>query len=241
MEQGKDHLAALLILLPKVLCSYFRCGREHVCQMPVLTHAWGCNYRCMNMNIGLRPLMQLQYLCVACSCKVVENNTAPLKSDVCCSVLLYWSKACLNLLIAVLHIISFVTKLGSKLKRSMEGLIRWESKSVYQVMFDWLITGSSTENLRGLRWLTGQLKRLWRELGLHPGVRQPFPSRGLLKSSIMRNFILLLNVGYVLRWKPQQWSEFGQIGPRTERAQSLLSSTIIVFHWFGRKRVTGHV
>lgn len=68
------------------------------------------------------------------------------------------------------------------------------------------------KSLRGLRWLTRQPKPLWRVLGLRPGVGQPFPSGGLLKSSIMRNFILLLNVGYVLRWKPQQWSEFGRIG-----------------------------
>lgn len=97
------------------------------------------------------------------------------------------------------------------------------------------------KSLRGLRWLTRQPQPLWRVLGLHPGVGQPIPSGGLLKSSIMRNIILLLNVGYVLRWKPQQWSEFGRIGRWARRAQSLLSSTIIVFQWFGRKWVTGHV
>lgn len=120
-------------------------------------------------------------------------------------------------------------------------LIRWESKSICLVMFERVITAGLIKNLRGLRWLTRQLNPLCRDLGSHPSLEQPFPSRGLLKSSIMKNFILLLNVGYVLCWKPQQWSEFGQIGPWTERAQSLLSSTIIVFHWFGRKRVTGHV
>lgn len=148
-----------------------------------------------------------------------------------------------SLLIAFLHFISFRDNVWPDVQRDcfMEGLIRWESKSICQVMFDRLITGSSIKKQSGLRWLTRQLKPLCRDLGLHPSVGRPFPSGGLLKSSIMRNFILLLNVGYVLFWEPQKWSEFGQIGPWTERAQSLLSSTIIVFHWFGRKRVTGYV
>ncbi len=92
----------------------------------------------------------------------------------------------------------------------MEGLIRWESKSICQLMFDRLITGGSIKKPSGLRWLTRQLKALCRDLGLHPSVGWPFPCRGLLKPSIMRNFILLLNVGDVLFWKPQKWSEFGQ-------------------------------
>lgn len=145
-----------------------------------------------------------------------------------------------SLLIAFLHFISFRDDVWPNVQRDcfMEGLIRWESKSICQVMFDRLITGGSIKKRSELRWLTRQLKPLCRDLGSHPSVGW---SRGLLKSSIMRNFILLLNVGYVLFWKPQKWSEFGQIQPWTKHAQSLLSSTIIVFHWFGRKRVTGYV
>lgn len=67
------------------------------------------------------------------------------------------------------------------------------------------------KNLKRTRWLTMELKPE-EILGSPPSVGQLFPSRGLLKSSIMKNFILPLNVG----WKPQQWSEFGQIVLRTE-------------------------
>lgn len=79
-----------------------------------------------------------------------------------------------------------------------EGLIRRESKSICQLMFDRLITGGSIKKRSGFRWLTRQLKPLCRDLGSHPSVGWLFPSTGLLKSSIMRNFILPLNVDYVL-------------------------------------------
>lgn len=142
-----------------------------------------------------------------------------------------------------LHFISFRDRVWPSVQRDCfgEGLIKRESRSICQVMFDRLITGGSIKKRSGLRWLTRQLKPLCSDLGSYPSLGWPFPSAGLLKSSIMRNFILLLNVGYMLFWGPQKWSEFGQIGPWTERAQSLLSSAIIAFHWFGRKRVTGRV
>lgn len=148
-----------------------------------------------------------------------------------------------SLLIAFLHFSSFHVNIwpGAHWDCFMEGLIRWESKSICQVMFDRLITGGSIKKQSELRWLTRQLKPLCKDLGSHPSVRPPFPSRGLRKSSIIRNFILFLNVGYVLFCKPQKWSEFGRRRLQSERAQLLLSSTIIVFHWFGRKRVTGCV
>lgn len=69
---------------------------------------------------------------------------------------------------------------------------------------DWLEV--PFKNLKRSRWLTIELKPE-EILGSHPSVGQLFPSKGLLKSSIMKNFILPLNVG----WKPQQWSEFGRI------------------------------
>lgn len=216
------------------------------------------------MNISMKWFIQLQCVCAARSLEVqshiykmfvfltLRQNwiICPFESDsshsIFCSLSidqrLVWNIIA-SLLIAFLHFISFRDNVWLHVQRDcfMDGLIRWESKSICQVVFDWLITGGSIKKRSGLRWLTRQLKPLCRDLGSHPSAGRPFPFRGLLKSSIMRNFILLLNVGYVLFWKPQKWSEFGQSGPWSERAQSLLSSTIIVFHWFGRKRVTGHV
>lgn len=50
-----------------------------------------------------------------------------------------------SLLIAFLHFISFRDNVWLNVQRDcfMEGLIRWESKSICQVMFDRLITGGS--------------------------------------------------------------------------------------------------
>lgn len=117
-----------------------------------------------------------------------------------------------SLLIAFLHFISFHVNIWPNVQRDcfVEGFIRWESKSICQVMFDRLITGGSIKKRSELRWLTRQLKPLCRDLGSRPSIRLLFLSRGLLKSSIIRNFILFLNVGYVLFCKPQKWSEFGQ-------------------------------
>lgn len=117
-----------------------------------------------------------------------------------------------SLLIPFLHFISFHVNVWPNVQRDcfVEGFIRWESKSICQVMFDRLITGGSIKKRSELRWLTRQLKPLCRDLGSRPSVRLLFLSRGLLKSSIIRNFILFLNVGYVLFCKPQKWSEFGQ-------------------------------
>lgn len=76
-----------------------------------------------------------------------------------------------------------------------------------------------------------------RDFGITSRVGQLFPSRGLLKVSIMKIFVLPLNVA----WKLQQGTEFGRIVSRTESALSLISSTIIARHWFVRKSVNGHV
>lgn len=108
-------------------------------------------------------------------------------------------------------------------------------------MFNQLITGDLVRKENGLRWLTRQLKPLCRDLGSHPSVGRLFPSMGLQESSIMRDFICSLMLATCCCCKPQKWSEFGQIEPWAERAQSLLSATINVFQWFGRERMTIHV
>lgn len=111
--------------------------------MPVLAHTWGCNYRCMCMNISMRPSMQLQCLCVACSCKVQSKTilfltlqlnwiTCPFKSD---SSLFFFCTFSIDqrpvwnfiasLLIAFLRFISFVTTLGSMYR----GTVSWKDSS----------------------------------------------------------------------------------------------------------------
>lgn len=145
-ENKKDHLLrAILIPFLKVLCLYCICVGGHVCQMPVLAHTWGCNYRCMCMNISKGPLMQLQCLCVACSCKVQSKTIlfffltpqlnwimCPFKSD---SSHLFFCTFSIDqrpvwnfiasLLIAFLRFISFVTTLGSVYR----GTVSWKDSS----------------------------------------------------------------------------------------------------------------
>ena len=77
-----------------------------------------------------------------------------------------WNLAA-SLLIAFPPLISFVTNVWLIVKSdcSMEGLIRWESKSICQVMFDRVI-GGSFKKLRGLRWVTKELKPLCRKFGI---------------------------------------------------------------------------
>lgn len=94
----------------------------------------------------------------------------------------------------------------------VNALMRWKPKSICQVTFDQLITDGLVRRRNGLRWLTRQLKPLCRDFWeLVPVLL--FWSTGLLKSSIMRNFIFFYNFGCTLLCKPQKWSESGQTGP----------------------------
>lgn len=244
-----DYLSLLFHFFVFVLC---------MCNITMITHAQACitctHYEYKSKAIKASSDIVLQkstkYNIVFLFWLQLNEIICPFKSDSSQSFFCAFSidqssvwNFIASLLIAFLHFISFRDNVWLSKQRGcfMDGPIRWESKSICQLMLERLITGSSIKTQNGLRWLTSQLKALCRDLGWRPSVGCLVPSRGLLKSSIMKNFILLLNVGYVLFWKPQKWSEFGQIGPWTERAQSLLSSTVIFFHWFGRKRVTGHI
>lgn len=102
----------------------------------------------------------------------------------------------------------------------MAALIRWKFKLICQVMFNQLITGDLVRKENGLRWLTRQLKPLCRDLGSHPSVGRLFPSMGLQESSIMRDFILFFNVGYMLLF---QATEMIRIWPDWNHGPSVLS------------------
>lgn len=129
----------------------------------------------MCMNISLKQFRQLQYICIACSSSIKSSNSSftffslklqlnwincPFKSDSSHSFFctfyidqrLVWNFIA-SLLIAFLHFISFHVNIWPNVQRDcfVEGFIRWESKSICQVMFDRLITGGSIKKRSELR------------------------------------------------------------------------------------------